>query len=140
MPTPPRSLSPGSEEGWTCVTVKQEARPSSRPFAGKKSCFTWPPSCRSRRATRSRSVSPPPQGPHPPTPPLYTLLSSQLQRKRHIGNDIVALVYQEGGTPFVSDIVKSHFLHCFLVVRRIQDKTGFQVKRTPPQLSPGSEV
>uniref|UniRef100_A0A672GFV6 Rap1 GTPase-activating protein 2-like n=1 Tax=Salarias fasciatus TaxID=181472 RepID=A0A672GFV6_SALFA len=42
------------------------------------------------------------------------------QRKRHIGNDIVALVYQEGQTPFLSDLIKSHFLHCFLVVRRIQ--------------------
>lgn len=44
----------------------------------------------------------------------------QLQRKRHIGNDIVALVYQEGQTPFLSDLIKSHFLHCFLVVRRIR--------------------
>uniref|UniRef100_A0A8C5D885 Rap1 GTPase-activating protein 2-like n=1 Tax=Gouania willdenowi TaxID=441366 RepID=A0A8C5D885_GOUWI len=44
----------------------------------------------------------------------------QLQRKRHIGNDIVAVVFQEGQTPFFSDLVKSHFLHCFLVVRRIQ--------------------
>uniref|UniRef100_A0A7N8YCN6 Rap1 GTPase-activating protein 2-like n=1 Tax=Mastacembelus armatus TaxID=205130 RepID=A0A7N8YCN6_9TELE len=44
----------------------------------------------------------------------------QLQRKRHIGNDIVALVYQEGQTPFLSDVIKSHFLHCFLVLRRIQ--------------------
>ncbi|XP_041843820.1 rap1 GTPase-activating protein 2 [Melanotaenia boesemani] len=44
----------------------------------------------------------------------------QLQRKRHIGNDIVALVYQEGQTPFLCDIIKSHFLHCFLVVRRVQ--------------------
>uniref|UniRef100_A0A672FU88 Rap1 GTPase-activating protein 2-like n=1 Tax=Salarias fasciatus TaxID=181472 RepID=A0A672FU88_SALFA len=40
----------------------------------------------------------------------------QLQRKRHIGNDIVALVYQEGQTPFLSDLIKSHFLHCFLVL------------------------
>ncbi|KAM4580666.1 rap1 GTPase-activating protein 2 isoform 1-T1 [Odontesthes bonariensis] len=44
----------------------------------------------------------------------------QLQRKRHIGNDIVALVYQEGKTPFLCDVIKSHFLHCFLVVRKIQ--------------------
>lgn len=43
----------------------------------------------------------------------------QLQRKRHIGNDIVVLVYQEGQTPFLSDVIKSHFLHCFVVVRRI---------------------
>ncbi|TNN81136.1 Rap1 GTPase-activating protein 1 [Liparis tanakae] len=50
----------------------------------------------------------------------------QLQRKRHIGNDIVALVYQEGPTPFLSDVIKSHFLHCFLVVRRTQgpEETG----------------
>ncbi|XP_029359871.1 rap1 GTPase-activating protein 1 isoform X2 [Echeneis naucrates] len=44
----------------------------------------------------------------------------QLQRKRHIGNDIVVLVYQEGQTSFLSDVIKSHFLHCFVVVRRIQ--------------------
>uniref|UniRef100_A0A3B5MNC0 Rap-GAP domain-containing protein n=1 Tax=Xiphophorus couchianus TaxID=32473 RepID=A0A3B5MNC0_9TELE len=44
----------------------------------------------------------------------------QLQRKRHIGNDIVALVYQEGQTPFLCDVIKSHFLHCFVVVRRVQ--------------------
>ncbi|XP_019948567.2 rap1 GTPase-activating protein 2 [Paralichthys olivaceus] len=56
----------------------------------------------------------------------------QLQRKRHIGNDIVALVYQEGPTPFLSDVIKSHFLHCFLVVRRIRreeetDGAAYQV-------------
>lgn len=53
---------------------------------------------------------------------MLTLFSSspQLQRKRHIGNDIVALVYQEGQTPFLSDVIKSHFLHCFLVVRKTQ--------------------
>ncbi|CDQ82725.1 unnamed protein product [Oncorhynchus mykiss] len=44
--------------------------------------------------------------------------TQQLQRKRHIGNDIVAIVYQEGHTPFLSDVIGSHFLHCFLVVRR----------------------
>ncbi|XP_061531645.1 rap1 GTPase-activating protein 2 [Phycodurus eques] len=52
----------------------------------------------------------------------------QLQRKRHIGNDIVALVFQEGLTPFLADVIKSHFLHCFIVVRRVPsgktDDTG----------------
>uniref|UniRef100_A0A3Q2Y9Q0 Si:ch1073-90m23.1 n=1 Tax=Hippocampus comes TaxID=109280 RepID=A0A3Q2Y9Q0_HIPCM len=43
----------------------------------------------------------------------------QLQRKRHIGNDIVALVYQEGPTAFLADVIKSHFLHCFIVVRKV---------------------
>ncbi|XP_013855582.1 rap1 GTPase-activating protein 2 [Austrofundulus limnaeus] len=50
--------------------------------------------------------------------------AQQLQRKRHIGNDIVALVYQEGQTPFLCDLIKSHFLHCFLVVRRVQRDEG----------------
>ncbi|XP_041649078.1 rap1 GTPase-activating protein 2 [Cheilinus undulatus] len=59
----------------------------------------------------------------------------QLQRKRHIGNDIVALVYQQGQTPFLSDVIKSHFLHCFVVVRRIQreeetEETAYQVSVT----------
>ena len=50
--------------------------------------------------------------------------TTQLQRKRHIGNDIVALVYQEGQTPFLSDVISSHFLHCFLVVRRVWKGEG----------------
>ncbi len=68
---------------------------------------------------------------------LLLLISLQLQRKRHIGNDIVALVYQEGQTPFLSDVIKSHFLHCFLVVRRIQKaeetaETSYQVSGKHP--------
>ncbi|XP_041757780.1 rap1 GTPase-activating protein 2-like isoform X1 [Coregonus clupeaformis] len=50
--------------------------------------------------------------------------TQQLQRKRHIGNDIVAVVYQEGQTPFLSDVIGSHFLHCFLVVRRVRKGVG----------------
>uniref|UniRef100_A0A646QE85 Rap1 GTPase-activating protein 1 n=1 Tax=Hemiscolopendra marginata TaxID=943146 RepID=A0A646QE85_9MYRI len=41
----------------------------------------------------------------------------QLQRKRHIGNDIVAIVFQESNTPFVPDMIASHFLHAFIVVQ-----------------------
>uniref|UniRef100_T1JHZ5 Rap-GAP domain-containing protein n=1 Tax=Strigamia maritima TaxID=126957 RepID=T1JHZ5_STRMM len=43
--------------------------------------------------------------------------SQQLQRKRHIGNDIVAIVFQESNTPFVPDMIASHFLHAFIVVQ-----------------------
>ena len=42
--------------------------------------------------------------------------SQQLQRKRHIGNDIVSIVFQEGNTPFSPDMVTSHFLHAYIVV------------------------
>lgn len=70
-------------------------------------------------------------------------LNTQLQRKRHIGNDIVAVVYQEGQTPFLSDAIKSHFLHCFLVVRRIQAKndteeTSYQVSQEQSHFSSSS--
>jgi RAP1 GTPase activating protein 1 len=43
--------------------------------------------------------------------------SQQLQRKRHIGNDIVAIVFQEENTPFSPDMIASHFLHAFIVIQ-----------------------
>uniref|UniRef100_A0A3P9HG86 Rap-GAP domain-containing protein n=1 Tax=Oryzias latipes TaxID=8090 RepID=A0A3P9HG86_ORYLA len=43
--------------------------------------------------------------------------SQQLQRKRHIGNDIVAIVFQEENTPFVPDMIQSNFLHAYVVVQ-----------------------
>ncbi|KAK3555685.1 hypothetical protein QTP86_029091, partial [Hemibagrus guttatus] len=41
----------------------------------------------------------------------------QLQRKRHIGNDIVATVFQEEATPFVPDMIASNFLHAYILVQ-----------------------
>ncbi|XP_043438469.1 signal-induced proliferation-associated protein 1 isoform X2 [Prionailurus viverrinus] len=42
----------------------------------------------------------------------------QLLRKRHIGNDIVTIVFQEPGSkPFCPATIRSHFQHIFLVVR-----------------------
>ncbi|KAI8500500.1 Rap1 GTPase-activating protein 1 [Branchiostoma belcheri] len=43
--------------------------------------------------------------------------SQQLQRKRHIGNDIVCIIFQEENTPFTPDMIASHFLHAFIVVQ-----------------------
>ncbi|XP_039289519.1 rap1 GTPase-activating protein 1 [Nilaparvata lugens] len=47
----------------------------------------------------------------------------QLQRKRHIGNDIVAVVFQESNTPFSPDMIASHFLHAYIVVQAIEPNT-----------------
>ncbi|CAF4768592.1 unnamed protein product, partial [Rotaria sp. Silwood1] len=44
----------------------------------------------------------------------------QIQRKRHIGNDIVAIVFQEENTPFHPSMIKSNFLHVFLVIQPAQ--------------------
>lgn len=58
---------------------------------------------------------------------------SQLQRKRHIGNDIVAIVFQEENTPFVPDMIQSNFLHAYVVVQvenactdNVTYKVGFE--------------
>ncbi|XP_067240021.1 signal-induced proliferation-associated 1-like protein 1 isoform X1 [Chanodichthys erythropterus] len=44
----------------------------------------------------------------------------QLLRKRHIGNDIVTIVFQEpGAKPFSPKNIRSHFQHVFVVVRAL---------------------
>ncbi|XP_018586154.1 rap1 GTPase-activating protein 2-like isoform X3 [Scleropages formosus] len=43
--------------------------------------------------------------------------TQQLQRKRHIGNDIVAVIFQEKATPFVPDMIASNFLHAYILVQ-----------------------
>uniref|UniRef100_A0A670JLD6 RAP1 GTPase activating protein n=1 Tax=Podarcis muralis TaxID=64176 RepID=A0A670JLD6_PODMU len=43
--------------------------------------------------------------------------TQQLQRKRHIGNDIVAIIFQDENTPFVPDMIASNFLHAYIVVQ-----------------------
>lgn len=48
----------------------------------------------------------------------------QLQRKRHIGNDIVAIIFQDESTPFVPDMIASNFLHAYVVVQLTHDTTG----------------
>ncbi|XP_014464726.1 rap1 GTPase-activating protein 1 isoform X6 [Alligator mississippiensis] len=47
--------------------------------------------------------------------------AQQLQRKRHIGNDIVAIVFQDENTPFVPDMIASNFLHAYVVVQLTYD-------------------
>uniref|UniRef100_A0A915KMI8 Rap-GAP domain-containing protein n=1 Tax=Romanomermis culicivorax TaxID=13658 RepID=A0A915KMI8_ROMCU len=55
----------------------------------------------------------------------------QLQRKRHIGNDIVAIVFQEENTPFVPDMITSNFLHSFIVIQPVKNansgKTHYKI-------------
>nr|XP_020488975.1 rap1 GTPase-activating protein 2-like isoform X2 [Labrus bergylta] len=59
--------------------------------------------------------------------------TQQLQRKRHIGNDIVAVVFQEEATPFVPDMIASNFLHAFILVQveePCSDCTSYKVSVT----------
>ncbi|XP_070411633.1 rap1 GTPase-activating protein 1 isoform X21 [Nothobranchius furzeri] len=59
--------------------------------------------------------------------------TQQLQRKRHIGNDIVAIVFQEESTPFVPDMIASNFLHAYIVVQVVNpcsDNINYKVSVT----------
>jgi hypothetical protein len=44
--------------------------------------------------------------------------SQQLERKRHIGNDIVTIIFQDENTPFAPDMIASNFLHAFIVIQK----------------------
>ncbi|XP_010209835.1 PREDICTED: rap1 GTPase-activating protein 1 [Tinamus guttatus] len=50
--------------------------------------------------------------------------SQQLQRKRHIGNDIVAIIFQDENTPFVPDMIASNFLHAYVVIQLTHSTSG----------------
>merc|ERR1711879_69425 len=42
----------------------------------------------------------------------------QLERKRHLGNDVVVIIFKEGEHLFHADSIKSEFNHVFLVVQK----------------------
>lgn len=52
----------------------------------------------------------------------------QLERKRHIGNDIVAIIFQETETIFNPECIASQFLHVYIVVTPVDNEgTQFNV-------------
>nr|XP_014348558.1 PREDICTED: signal-induced proliferation-associated 1-like protein 3 [Latimeria chalumnae] len=58
----------------------------------------------------------------------------QLLRKRHIGNDIVTIIFQEpGALPFTPQNIRSHFQHVFVIVKvhhPCTDKVSYSVAVT----------
>ncbi|CAF2894408.1 unnamed protein product [Rotaria sp. Silwood2] len=66
----------------------------------------------------------------------------QLERKRHIGNDIVAIIFQETETIFNPECIASQFLHVYLVITPLNnDGTQFKVsiihRDSVPSFGPG---
>ncbi len=58
----------------------------------------------------------------------HTMTSSlfQLLRKRHIGNDIVTIIFQESGCQqFSPKWIRSHFQHIFVIIRVENPNTKF---------------
>lgn len=56
----------------------------------------------------------------------------KLQRKRHIGNDIVCVVFLEAdNTAFSPACIKSHFLHTFILVSLEHRRAGMYLDDFP---------
>ena len=41
--------------------------------------------------------------------PYYENDKQQLERKRHLGNDICVIIFKDGDTPYSPDTIKSEF-------------------------------
>lgn len=54
--------------------------------------------------------------------------NQQLERKRHIGNDIVTIVFQDDNTPFAPDMIASNFLHSFIVIQKVKTESNENTK------------
>uniref|UniRef100_A0A8C9RLT2 GTPase-activating Rap/Ran-GAP domain-like protein 3 n=1 Tax=Scleropages formosus TaxID=113540 RepID=A0A8C9RLT2_SCLFO len=55
----------------------------------------------------------------------------QVERKRHIGNDIVTIVFQEGddaSSSFKPSMIRSHFTHIFALVRYNSHNKSYRLK------------
>ncbi|XP_010611887.1 GTPase-activating Rap/Ran-GAP domain-like protein 3 isoform X2 [Fukomys damarensis] len=55
----------------------------------------------------------------------------QVERKRHIGNDIVTIVFQEGeesSPAFKPSMIRSHFTHIFALVRYDRQNDNYRLK------------
>nr|XP_019937275.1 PREDICTED: GTPase-activating Rap/Ran-GAP domain-like protein 3 [Paralichthys olivaceus] len=55
----------------------------------------------------------------------------QVERKRHIGNDIVTIVFQEGddaSSTFKPSMIRSHFTHIFALVRYNSQNDSYRLK------------
>jgi len=59
---------------------------------------------------------------------VATLLPSQeadhqrVERKRHIGNDVVVIVFHEGDNPFDVTMITSEFIRVVVVIKKINQK------------------
>lgn len=56
--------------------------------------------------------------------PFSSVNPQQVERKRHIGNDVVVIIYQDGPSPkpFKATGIASKFNHVYIVVQAIEDR------------------
>jgi len=51
----------------------------------------------------------------------------KLERKRHVGNDICVIIFQEGSTPYLASTITSHFNHIIAVVQYDKAANGYRL-------------
>jgi RAP1 GTPase activating protein 1 len=74
--------------------------------------------------------------------PFSTDNPQQLERKRHLGNDIVILVFKEGNTPYIPNTISSEFIHVIGIVQpeiindRVKYRFSIASKDGVPTFSP----
>ena len=54
--------------------------------------------------------------------PFSALDLQQLERKRHLGNDVVVIIYKEGDQLFDPSCLHSEFNHIFIVVQKAEEE------------------
>ena len=60
---------------------------------------------------------------------VFIIVAMQLLRKRHIGNDIVTVIFQDPeAKPFCAKNIRSQFQHVFIVVRCLPSSDNKPVK------------
>lgn len=62
--------------------------------------------------------------------PFFPNDKQQLERKRHIGNDIVVIVFMDGSTPYSPTTISSNFNHVFFIINPVRTPTGTKYKLT----------
>jgi len=66
--------------------------------------------------------------------PFKNYNPQQIERKRHIGNDVIVIIFKEGNNPYNPFCIKSTFNHIIIVVQPIIEK-----KITQYRISVGSK-
>tara|TARA_R110002050_G_scaffold282566_1_gene430565 strand:- start:338 stop:604 length:267 start_codon:yes stop_codon:yes gene_type:complete len=59
-----------------------------------------------------------------PMLPFFPDDEQQLERKRHLGNDVVMVLFHSGDTPIDLFEIKSQFNHVFCIVQKDKEKTA----------------
>jgi hypothetical protein len=60
--------------------------------------------------------------------PLHESDVQKLERKRHLGNDIVIVIFKEGDTPLDPTALRTQFNHVFIIVEKISGSNPVQYR------------